>query len=454
MTRLPTAFNLEWVRVPFSLVSLVLFVAAISPIAMSAQGSVIQQSPSNYVLNDGTGTLLGAVIYETPALVLPTSVYAYRLTVSEGRSIFVQTCVTRVEKDGSYICREVPVGQYVLLAAPAGRKFRYDQPSDISSNTIASYYLPFQSFTKSNLVTVAAKQHVMVDFRISPRATYGIRGQLQNGDSTRDISLFLVSDSGYTLRLPNLSLGANAGNFGFDALPGGRYLVRGQHFVNGRKQVAAEDVTLPQRTNVVTELRYPELHTVTFQMDGLGNDEGMPKFSLVDINSGDRYTFAETRTTKTASLPGIPSGKYRAELEGDKSRCIELESRISVGGTVDQVINLSDGSRDILLSGLYKQHCVTMKGRLRDGKPGDVIVADGSYHFLAGLRTDDSGTFAFTGLLPGDYTVFAWRTTSAVPFNDPQYLAGVCDRECRVALSSDDSDEDSVQVDIQPEAAP
>jgi hypothetical protein len=45
----------------------------------------------------------------------------------------------------------------------------------------------------------------------------------------------------------------------------------------------------------------------------------------------------------------------------------------------------------------------------------------------------------FNGLLPGDYTLFAWRISKAIPFNDPLYLAGVCDRNCQVTLSSDGS---------------
>jgi len=447
MTSLETAFYRVAPHVRFSLASILLFVAAMNSMAMAAQGRAIQESASNYLLDDGTGTLLGSVIYKSSALILPTSVYAYRLTVSEGRSIFVQACVTTVEKDGSYNCHEVPVGQYVLLAVPSSRPFRTNQPSDVSSTRIAAYYLAFQPFSKSNLVTVGANQHVTVDFHITPRATYGFRGRLQNVDVTSDITLFLVSDSGYTLRLPNQSLVGNGGAFGFDALPAGHYLVRGQRFIKGRKQVAAEDVKLPQPTNIATDFHYPELHDVTIQIEGLQNDEGGPKFSLIEINSGQRYVFAETRITTTAHFADVPSGKYRVELEDSKSQCIELE------GAMDQIVDLPDGNSDIPLRGLYKENCVTMKGRLSDGKPGDVILADGSYHYIARLRTDANGAFAFTGLLPGDYTLFGWRSSKAVPFNDPLYLAGLCDGVCRITLSSDDSDADSVQVDVQPAVA-
>jgi hypothetical protein len=72
-----------------------------------------------------------------------------------------------------------------------------------------------------------------------------------------------------------------------------------------------------------------------------------------------------------------------------------------------------------------------MKGRLRDGKPKNVIDADGSHHCIARLRTCANGAVAFNRLLPGDYTLFAWRISKAIPFSDPLYPA-----ECAIAIAA------------------
>ncbi len=75
---------------------------------------------------------------------------------------------------------------------------------------------------------------------------------------------------------------------------------------------------------------------------------------------------------------------------------IEIQQAILAEDIVDQVIDLREWCKDLQFKWTVQRTLYDdMKGRLRDGKPENIIVADGSYHCIVRLRTCANGAFAF-----------------------------------------------------------
>lgn len=397
-----------------------------------AQRMPVPDSPSNYVLGNGVGSITGSVSYDPSSLTLPTSVYAYRLTISGGRLIFLQVCVANVDKkSGLYECPQVPEGKYLLVAVPAGRAHPSKLRPDIPTTGVAAFYLD------QNFVRVDANQKAIETFAIGKNAFYGLSARLNGTSSDGEITLSIVLDSGRSVRLPIHPFMGNNGDFGFDGLPDGRYRV-GTHCGGQDHLVSANtDVLLPQKLDEPVAVTCPGLHTVSLQIDSLSDGHQVPDFQLMEITSGNLYTVVKNEHGGF-DVSGIPPGKYRAEIGAGVAGCIELQTLSGgIGNISKSMLELSDGNEHVAVAGRYSSKCLSVKGVLREGNEGDVVVTDDNFRLVTRYRTDNNGNFSIGEFLPETYFLFAWKNSNGIPYNDPHFLSSRSGFATRIILSED-----------------
>ena len=339
---------------------------------------------------------------------------------------------------GRYFIAAVPPASFQSIAATPKKA----DPANPQPETayVTAYYPGTIDRSQATPVEVHAGDELPVDFALIPSRTFRIRGELT--------ALPHGADAGVTLQPhdPGFVVTAGAevhkdGSFELRDVPPGSYTVyafvqSGETTLTAHRQVEVTDsdvegvqlsatpgATIQGRIHVEGN-RVPNFKSFFVS---LGDDS--ESMNMVPIKNG-LDTIGRVKEDGSFEIQNIPSGLFRVQLTTENPDYF-LKS-IAVDGTTAPGSRLTvNGGRfavDLFVSGAAGKVEGTVANDKGEPVPNAVVVAvpepkfrkeaDHYQHSLA----DQHGRFTLRGLIPGNYTVFAWEDLDGEPYFDPDFL--------------------------------
>ena len=133
------------------------------------------------------------------------------------------------------------------------------------------------------------------------------------------------------------------------------------------------------------------------------------------------------------SISNVANGRFRIEVSGLPADVYLTSARYGGTEILDSGIDIdgsSQGSLDLYFGGTGSVGTLegVVKGRSDQPAGNSVVVIApapnrrGNPTLFRTLVTDQAGLFSVHGLLPGEYTVFAWEDGDAGTYENPELL--------------------------------
>ncbi len=372
----------------------------------------------------------GTVVDEARVAVPFAHVQVFRRVASEGKWQVQPGLLARTDDNGKFRVYGLAAGTYcidVTVPAEARRRTKLAYPPVFYPNSA--------DVAGAQFVTVRPGQDQQIQIRLpEPVPAREIRGQTVPGVESAIAQIrpvdftvpFWVSPFEY-------SWDQKARTFKFTGVTPGVYEIDVTAQVDGKQRRAISTVTVADRDVSGLRLEFPEQATLTgrVQVDG----QGAPPHPVTRISlRSPRYQLgAEVHADGNFVFHDLLPGSYRLV--------------ISPGGGA-YVRSARQGGRDVLRDGVIISSETppapleitlgfpggTVEGTvaLRDGSlPERLVVAllrrDGNamalekQTYLTPPTAGGNAQYAFAGVAPGDYLVFAWPADAEVEYAEPEF---------------------------------
>jgi hypothetical protein len=157
------------------------------------------------------------------------------------------------------------------------------------------------------------------------------------------------------------------------------------------------------------------------------------------------------------SIPNVANGRFRIEVSGLPAGVYLTSVRYGGAEVIDSGIDIDgspQGPVDLYLGGSGSIGTLegVVKGR-NDQPAGNSVVViapapnrRGNPTLFRTLITDQAGLFSVRGLLPGEYTVFAWEDGDAGTYQNPEVLKDFESRGVKATVERGSSNHVDVRV--------
>ncbi len=417
-----------------------------------------------------------------------------------GHSRWEQAGAERTNDLGEYRVAGLPAGNYYVSVSPppdfkslieaagvaaadAHNTAALDKPAATTYQT--TYYPGTADRSQASPVELHAGDDFPVNFSLTPSPSLSIRGSVVNLPPRSSAAIMLQSRD-FSLLLNGAEMHAD-GSFVIRNVAPGAYTILATvenaavpMMARQALQVVSnsvEDLRLsPQpggwihgrlRLEGKTAGRFDPSEIFLQLRSADGDDDGLSGFSL-----GDGFShLAHVGADGTFEWKSVPPGTYYVQFVGDGSGDGSapyppggsnadwyLKSALAGGRDVnDAGITVNGGAAVLDLvaganGGVIDGFVVDAKG---DPVANAVIVAAPEMRLRARVEryrktvSDQSGRFTLHGVVPGDYTLFAWESVEGGAYYNPEFLK-TCEQQGS-AMRVGEGERKSVQVSVIPE---
>jgi len=397
------------------------------------------------------GAISGRVLDEDGDPIQGAGVQVLKFSYATGKRMLLSVSGTSSNDQGEYRAFGLPPGRYFLLVtqpgAPLSKPLSHGMLVADAQDFFAPLYYPgvldFGEATPLVLGEGADTQDVDIRLRRLPVVT--LRGRLLSpagnfADSQLEVTLALRDgDTASYINRAAATMDRLSGRFEFHNVAPGLYeLVASQLYhgqaLSGRLPIEvtsaahAEEISLPLSGGsdlvgtVELEGAAPDAfrgtHVTLTDSEGLAR--GQQPSAQVEAGGAFRFS-GVTPGVWEVSLSPLPKGTWLKELIFDGR---EISS-----GTIE-LASPARGPLRIALSSGGAQLSGTV---VRDGQPSHatVVLVPTAADLRAGagnypsVSTNDQGNFAFSGVRPGSYKLFAFEDLEPYAWLDPDFLKSV-----------------------------
>ncbi len=419
----------------------------------------------------------GQVSNEDGEPVQGAAVQVFRLAWWGGRRQFNFARSAQTDDLGAYRIFGIPPGKYFLNATYAGPP-RVDGvlsegDPDADQTYVPTYYPGTTDLTRALPVDVKPGEDLgPMDFTLLPVHGVRVRGQLINpavGASTRGGCVNLMLRDAISWNY-GFNRGAcvqdEQGTFELRGVPPGAYIIFSNSFVENKNYTARLPVDVGKSgVEGITVALSP-----AFELKGHVGIEGNAQFKLSDIylslHSIDQPTMgvAGSRVDSEGgfTLQNVSDGTYRVVVGSPCADCYVKNLRLGSELGADDAITVNRDHFSDALEVSLSAAAARLEGIAvnDEGKPSSnamvVLIPEMSRRNSPDLyktwNTGANGEFAFSGIPPGEYKVFAWSSAEGVAFHDPDWLATFENRGMPIRLV--EGDRQKVQVRVIPLGSP
>ena len=423
-----------------------------------------------------------------------------RQTFVSGHSRWEQAGAERTNDLGEYRVAGLPAGNYYVSVSPppdfkslieaagvaaadAHNTAALDKPAATTYQT--TYYPGTADRSQASPVELHAGDDFPANFSLTPSPSLSIRGSVVNLPPRSSAAIMLQSRD-FSLLLNGAEMHADGSFVIRDVAPGAYTILATVEnaavpmMARQALQVVSnsvEDLRLsPQpggwihgrlRLESKTAGRFDPSQIFLQLRSADGDDDGLSGFSLGDGFSHLAHVGADGKF----EWKSVPPGTYYVQFVGDGSgdgsapyppggsnADLFLKSALAGSRDVnDAGITVNGGAAvlDLVASangGVIEGFVVDAKG---DPVANAVIVAAPEMRLRARVEryrktvSDQSGRFTLHGIVPGDYTLFAWESVEGGAYYNPEFLK-TCEQQGS-AMRVGEGERKSVQVSVIPE---
>lgn len=385
----------------------------------------------------------------------------------------------RTNDIGEYRLSGLPPGRYFISATPVLDFQSIATPSKdpaaqnkLQLAYVATYYPNTTDRSQATTVELRPGEETPIDFSLVRTPTARLQGTVTNLGRTshavvalhssesslvfnetdvgkdgkfelRDVApgsytLMAIDDSGEQPRIARQSIHVNGANLeGIRLAPVLGATIRGQIRVAGRSNFDYSQIS-------------------AYLQPGDGNEEALN----AAVHSGDAF---HVKADGSFEWKNIPAGTYSIEAMSGKHAEWIIQSALLDGQDVaDSEFAVSGGNLSLTIT--MTAESATIDGMVIDDKnqpvAGAVVVAVPPTRFRKRQSryertvTDQRGHFQIRGIVPGDYSLFAWEALEGNAYLDPDFLKQYESRGTAIRLDRSAAKTVSLQVLPLPEDQP
>lgn len=405
-----------------------------------------------------TGTISGTVLNGDGDPMPDNAVELLAPQFERGKSMLSMRGNAMTDAGGHYHFDNLAPGRYAVAAGRAQTSPAPKAESVVSARQPQLWYVSVPQFypgvdrsSSATLIPLTAGKEVTgIDFRILQRPAASLRGKVLLPEETNrnsDVTIFVYDEDGGNFSQSTRAFGPGF-DFRLDNLTPRAYTVVAQALIQGRQYRGIQHVDLTSQRetdlSMAVEPGIDLLGTVTVE----GPDAGKHPAGFVGLSPGDavrlnsqppRANVGKDGSFKLSNVaPGVwdisagpvPPGGYMKSMRlGDRD---VLTEDMMISPDTDAKLKIVIGTLGASLEGDLDQP------EDRKGRAWVVVAPDGKYRnvqsFRASMMTDEKGHFAFKGLTPGTYRLYAFAQSSRSLMQDPEALKPFLERGVAVEL--------------------
>ena len=356
---------------------------------------------------------------------------------------------TRTDDIGEYRMAGLISGRYIIVATPPMEysgsvvgSLKAESPSAPENAYVTTYYPGTTDDKQAASLETHAGDELNVDFTMIKSPTVHVRGTVKINRTQEEKSVNspgMVSLQQLVARnVPKMADIAQDGSFEMSGVAPGSYVVHvnsgDDELLRQQIEVGNSDVNLrlaPEPlTQVQGQVRVEDGSRIDFSSlyVFVKSDEGI---ALNGFSYGEQAE--RVKSDGRFELKNVPAGTYTVQVVGQTKalRDYYLKAAIAGGRDITGGWRISGGpvSLDLVLSAKSGQ----VEGLVLDQKdkpaPGVTVVAVPSAehrrqrfdHYYRSV-TDQRGGFSLRGMVPDDYTVYAWESVEDGAYYDPDFI--------------------------------
>jgi hypothetical protein len=360
----------------------------------------------------------------------------------DGRTTTISLGQKSTDDRGRYHFGNLAPGNYMVCVG--GQGMAAPQPGAVSYATRVDRYY---GRTCNRAFQVSPGQHAQVDLNPAAGGTANVRGHVRNLAPQTGFSANLFPEGLQAVNQPiSAAVDALQGIFSFRGVAPGRYRLRVQSFSGAVQAMAEIPVDVGGSDIDGLEVELGSQATVEVALPGVSSkDVG------VTLRGEGESQWGQTQMKDgTSKFQSVPPGNYRLILRTPEGSCV---ASVKLGDSEmrGKAFGVAAGAAlhfDVALT----QSCGAIHARaVRDGSPVAgakmVLLISGTAGDPGDLReevADDQGEFAFSGLTPGKYLLWAWALDGPGAIAGPSSLADVAQRATAVDVAAGDP----VKIDV------
>ena len=395
------------------------------------------------------GVLSGRIADEDGAPVVNATVTALLSQVYRGQRKLYAVATVQTNDLGEYRLYDLRPGRYYVRAASQEQYVKEKkQPrgngAAAAQSAYAPVFYPGTSEAKEAIaVTVPPGQEIpLADMTLVPIPAVSIRGHVFNAISGKPLTgccVFLEPDGGVVLNDSGPGwLAGPDGAFEIDNVVPGSFVLRATAHTDGkwheaRLPIEVRSVSLDDLNLTI----FPDV-TITGRVSIEGSEPvrwSMLHVVMDELECGlcTSGRTADVNADGTFQLVAVPPGKYQVKIQGGPAAAYVKSVRFHGESSPDNVLSVHAGSEqgplEIALNsaGCQVEGSVTDSDGLPLPRATVVLVPDGwhrdFYSLYKDATTNQSGDFVLTGIVPGEYEIFAWKDVEHGEWEEPDFLA-------------------------------
>jgi hypothetical protein len=331
---------------------------------------------------------------------------------------------------GIYRIHSLPSGTYAIAAASGST---YPQTvAGVASEALvypATYFPGTTNPDAAATIQLFARQEYRADMVVRPVPAARVQGTIVGGETVQGSYVNLVVPGlfgGETNALRRAYV--HRGSFTIDNVPQGRcvlYLWDAKKRPLSRRPV---EVVGPETTVTFGDIRLPEV-TAMVAIQGHREETNGPTVLVLMRPENSDVVAGQIGKDGKATLPSLLPGRYEIMVRGQRELAVVSFEARGATRTADGMLDIPEtGTVDLRI--VADASAAEINGRLyRDGKPqaGVTALLVSREHLRnIGLyrldQSDSDGSFAWHGVLPGKYMMFAFEDGEPYDYLDPDFI--------------------------------
>ena len=378
---------------------------------------------------------ISGVVTDPDSKPLQSRIIAYEIVVRNGWEIPFARCSANTDRDGKFSCGRIPAGHYLVAAYSAkampGENSEKDQSNDHPENPKWIYPLTFYPNTttidNASIIRLRSGENGSATMVITPARAKTLSITLPVNTPKAAVSVAVQSsDFNLNLREP-IRHDRDRGKFVVDTISEGQYFVTGNWFTDGADHHGSLTLHVPSKSDLNVALQESTTAKVAgrIHFDTLPDDGTKVRLALYPRSGGEskKTYISEVARDGTFNFGTVEPGDYYTGLVNGGSwyvRSVSNYGKVYPSG----ILSVTESSSSAILDVEVSAKAASLSGSLHEkgseSGAGLVVIASAMLGVVTTVAADDRGRFAVTGLMPGDYRLFAFPAGSDVPYRNPQ----------------------------------
>lgn len=352
-------------------------------------------------------------------------IHAYQLVIRDGHTELFPKCDVQTEMDGSYECKGLEAGRFIVQVWPASQHVAQEaallkRPEEELVRNL--FYPSATNLSDAIPLNLQPGQKVFADFRLLEGAGATISGSMAGLPG--DVDFFLTTTDNHLKIIAGISVDKDLKKQQFTArrVPAGEYSLSATWNIKGVPHRAEATVKVGHAD--VTDVHLSEESFVTIK--GTLRGQGADSIGLLLLYPCDDDAPKLIRPVVKAafSFPAVPAGDYYIALPINSTAYID---GVSIGDKhiEYQRLHIMPESSELNLIVEVKPTGAALKGSLEDWAENSSkaqVVAVSETGQAYSKPVDKYGNYSFTELAPGSYRLFAWPGSDMTEYRNPAFL--------------------------------